>query len=147
MVGTFFFDQIPERMKALDERVAEGLGRVTKVAATAIGVKVVDMTRVDTGKARSNWRATLGFPAQGTIPPYSPGNHLGINERANASAAKIQHRAVISKFTTDPQGDSRIFITNNVHYIGILNGRDSIVPAAVQAGRVAIRGTTLLRGK
>lgn len=95
--------------------------------ATGIGATVVDTTRVDTGTARSNWRATLGAPAVGVIPPYSPGNKLGQGETANAGAAKAQQQQVISAFNID--NEAVIFITNNVPYIEKLNnGTKNIAP-------------------
>ena len=116
--------------------------------AKNIGASVVDTTRVDTGKARSNWRATLDAPATGTIPPYSPGNKLGQAETANAGSAKAQQAQVINTFNV--RKNRSIFITNNVDYIETLNnGGPRVAPGLMveqgfQTGRDTLRTARIL---
>ena len=74
------FKDIPLVMEGLTRQVHRNVNTIVRKVSKAIGDTVVDTTRVDTGKARSNWIATLNAPASAVIPPYAPGNKLGINE-------------------------------------------------------------------
>ena len=84
------FSDLPAFTDRMAKNVEDAATRIMRQLAVGIGATLVDTTRVDTGKARSNWRATLNVPATGTIPPYAPGNKLGVSEMANASGAKNQ---------------------------------------------------------
>jgi hypothetical protein len=143
------FDQLPLVTATMAKRMDTVANKLVRAASTAAGARAVETTRVDTGKARSNWRANLNSPAFGTIPPYSPGNKLGFDERANASAAKAQQRSVIRTFTV--RRHSAVHITNNVDYIGILNnggpfvGPGQMAQQAVQAAEVAIKSERILK--
>jgi hypothetical protein len=83
--------------------------------------EIVRNTPVDTGLARSNWRASVGSPLNSTIEPYKRGNRLGINETANASDAIAQARFAISS----RESGQVAYLTNNVWYIGRLNSGSS----------------------
>lgn len=145
------FDQLPNSLNMLGSRVERGATRVVKVVSTAIGATVVDTTKVDTGVARSNWRATLNAPASGTIPAYAPGNKLGSSETANANAAKSQQKQVISKFNAKKH--TGVFIVNNVHYIGALNNGSPVhapglmVEQGLQSGKLALKSLRILDTK
>lgn len=146
--GVFSFDAIPRRMEHLGVEITRGVTRLAQNVAKGIGVTVTDTTRVDTGLARSNWRATIDAPAAGVIPPYSPGNHLGISETANANAAKAQQKSVIERY--DASKRPSIFITNNVPYIGHLNNGttrrapDLMVQQGFAVGRAILQSTKVL---
>lgn len=86
-------------------------------AALNIHSLVVDETPVDTGKARSNWIATLGQPWAAVNRPFAPGVMMGKGEKANAGAVKVMAAAVIGAHAPG----TSIFITNNAPYIGLLN--------------------------
>ena len=143
MAGTFPFSALPRRMDRLGGKtIRKGVSKLVQEVAQGIGNTLVDATPVDTGLARSNWRATLSGPASGTIPAYSPGNALGLGEGANASAAKGQQNSVIKRF--DIKKHSNIFITNNIPYIGLLEAGSSgqapggMVKLALQTGRAIL---------
>jgi hypothetical protein len=142
-MGVFSFDELPRRMNKLGTSITQGVSKLAQDVAIGIGATVVDTTKVDTGKARSNWRASISAPASGTIPPYSPGNKLGIGETANAGAAKAQQKQAISRF--DASKHTSIFITNNVPYIGALNDGSSVhapgnmVELGLQTGRAILQ--------
>ena len=146
--GVFLFDEIPRRMNKLGADVTRGITKLAREVAKGIGATVVDTTRVDTGLARSNWRATIAAPASGIIPPYSAGNKLGLSETANANAAKAQQKQAIERF--DAAKHSSIFITNNVPYIGFLNdgtnvrAPDLMVQQGFQTGRAILQSTKIL---
>jgi hypothetical protein len=100
---------------------------------------VVLATPVDTGRARSNWRASNNAPISTTIAPYAPGNRLGLGEGANAAAAMAQARAAAAA----RKSGETMYITNNLPYIELLNANYSpqapsrYVEQAIQAGLVA----------
>lgn len=141
------FSALSGSMKNLNKRIERGFTRLLRQTAVGMGATMVDTTRVDTGEARSNWRASLNAPLGGTIPPYSPGNRLGQGETANADAAKAQQKQVISQFTV--KKNVSIFITNNVPHIGLLNdGTARIAPGnmveqGLQTGRAIIKSAKL----
>ena len=143
MVGTFPFSALPQRMNTLGGTITKGVSKLVQDVAIGIGATVVDTTKVDTGLARSNWRATISAPASGTIPPYAPGVRLGIGEGANASAAKAQQKQAIKRFKASKH--TSIFITNNVPYIGVLDHGDSnhvagdMVKMGLQTGRAILQ--------
>jgi hypothetical protein len=143
------FDELPLVTSAMAKRMDGVATKLVKAAARAAGQKVVETTRVDTGRARSNWRANLNGPAIGVIPPYAPGNKLGIAERANATAAMAQHRVVINSF--DVRRHQSIFISNGVRYIGLLNNGGpfispgNMIEQGVQAAKVAVQSERVLQ--
>jgi len=145
VVGTFPFSALPSRMNKLGGTITKGVSKLTQDVAKGIGATVVDTTPVDTGLARSNWRATISAPASGVIPPYSPGNKLGIGESANASAAKAQQKQAIEQFNV-AKHDS-IFITNNVPYIVALNNGSPIHAPSLMVEQGLQTGRAILQAK
>ena len=86
----------------------------TEVQATAFKKKlafqilegVVNMTPVDTGRARGNWQVTLGdVPADGELPPNKSGTRT--IQRGGAQIHQVE------------LGES-LWIHNNLPYIGVL---------------------------
>lgn len=143
------FSELPKVTNTIANRMSGAMTRLVKIASRTVGKTAVETTRVDTGKARSNWRANLNGPAVGVIPAYAPGNKLGFGERANAVSAIAQQRAVIAQFSVNR--NRSVFISNNVPYIGILNnGGNNISPGnmaqlAVQAAKVRIQNEKILK--
>ena len=127
------------RLRALQLR--DGGDKVVRTAALKVDQAVVISTPVDTGRARSNWIASIGSPAGGTVSPFSPGSKLGLGEGNNAQAAIDAARGVINS----RRFNQSIFITNNLDYIGKLNNGSSkqapknFVRKGVQAGTQAVR--------
>ncbi len=143
------FSALPGSMRNFNRRIQEGATRIARQVATGIGATVVDTTRVDTGAARSNWRASLDTPLTGIIPPYSPGNRLGQGETANAGAAKAQQQQVITRFNV--KKNTSIVITNNISYIEKLNNGTArfapglMVEQGIQTGRAIIKAIKILK--
>ena len=106
-----------KRMLSISRNVPLEANRIKKQVARAVNAAVVNGTPVDTGKARSNWIATLGSPADIVLMPYFPTSHGGIGETANASAA-IEHAELVIDGVVPGQ---TINFTNNVDYIALLN--------------------------
>jgi hypothetical protein len=126
--------------------VEEGANLIKRKVALVVDREVVLETPVDTGRARSNWIASIAAPILSDHEPYAPGAKLGKSERANAAAAMEQAQLVISAVKS---GDD-IYISNNVHYIGLLNEGSSaqapsgFVQSAVLRGVSAVRGARIL---
>lgn len=139
--------EFTRRMAKRAKEIEEGATRVVRTVALAADQAVVLGTPVDTGRARSNWLASVGAPRRDTIEPYSPGSGLGTSEGGNAQGAIAQ--AVLATATLQP-GQS-VFIANNLPYIGALNDGSSLqapagfVEAAVQAGVLAASKARLMR--
>jgi len=152
-MGTHPFEDMPRVINRRAVEAGNSLTRIVRKAATVGGAAVVDETPVDTGKARSNWVASINGPIETTIPPYSPGMKLGRSERANANAALSQHQSAITRF--DAEKHRAIHITNNVPYLTYLNtppGSSAQTPAlfvqrSVQAAIVAITGERIFKSR
>jgi hypothetical protein len=91
---------------------------VRRTAKRALKV-LVNMTPVDTGLTRSNWRVSIGSRTYATIPAYSPGRKLGMRERANANAAISEGFSVINRLRPGRGNSlgSSLYITNNTPYL------------------------------
>ena len=110
-------DNLPNVLARLERRINRTMKRTVQESALEADRVAIRETPVDTGLARSNWIATIGTPAAGVIPPYSPGMKLGKGERGNASGARGQAEQVIKGWSPE---DPSIFISNNTPYIIIL---------------------------
>lgn len=109
--------------------VSDGVTKLVKHVVPKGAAILVQETRVDTGKARSNWQGSVGAPITSVRAPYAPGMRLGYGERANAAGALSQISTALSGFNA--ARDSRFFITNNVHYIGHINYGNAYMPPAL----------------
>ncbi len=133
--------QLATRMRLRALQVADGVDKVVRTAAFKVDQAVVTATPVDTGRARSNWIASIGAPSGDTRGPHSPGSKLGRGENNNAQAAITAAKAVIDS----RRFNQAIFITNNLNYIGDLNNGSSkqapknFVRKGIQAGTQAVR--------
>lgn len=142
------FSAMPAVMNATARDVDTGTTRIMKKAMRAIGETAVRTTRVDTGRARSNWVVQIDNPFRGEVPAYAPGNNLGISEGANASAAISQQQAAIAVF--DSRRHRAMHLTNNTPYIGILNDGGPRVPPgnmvekAIQSAEISVAGEAIL---
>ena len=134
-----------QRIQRIAQDVEAASVEAMRKVALAVDAAVVLGTPVDTGRARSNWRVSIGTPVDGEIPPYKPGSHLGLGETANAAKAMEQgYRTIYLHNDT-----SDIWISNNVPYINMLEHGHSpqnsrFVRAAVQKGLYLLRDFTLL---
>ncbi len=122
------------RFDRLAKAIERGVNESVKAIAIAVDQAVVSSTRVDTGRARSNWLVSLGKSNKKSIDPYHPGSG-GSTEAANEAAALAQAQGVID---SRKLGQS-IHITNSVPYIGKLDSWDGMLSLGMQAGMVASR--------
>lgn len=112
-------EDLPKIFRRVKVSVERQFTTGVRETAKAGGRTMVSTTRVDTGKARSNYIATLDTPWLGDIPPYFPGKKLGFNEGANLNAALKQHGRIARRYSV--RKNRSIIIANSVSYIGFLN--------------------------
>lgn len=117
----------------IEGNVEKGLRKV----ALKIDSELVNSTPVDTGRARSNWLPAFDRPAEGTVPPSTPGIALA------TVAAKV------ASFDLDK--NTSIHLTNNLPYIKRLDEGSSqqqpagFVRRAITAGINGVKSVKLLR--
>lgn len=140
-------DEFARRIDAIADNIPEAVHAIVRKAALMVDQAVVVATPVDTGRAKSNWLATIGAPSSAALTEaFYPGK-WGSTRSSNEQTAISGAAAVISRYGAD---DSSIFIANNLHYIGYLNAGSS---RQAQAGyverqlalvRSMIRGSSVL---
>lgn len=134
------------KMRRLGRRVEKNSPKVARFVALAVDQAVVTATPVDTGRARSNWFASVGAPRSGVSEAYVPGSG-GSTGAANTAEAITQATAATRGLTREGQS---IYITNNLPYIGRLNqGSSAQAPAGfveqgVKAGVNKLREIKIL---
>ncbi len=94
-------------MNRLASRIELAVDSLAREIFTAIAMKVIIGTPVDTGEARGNWQSSAGFPELNTTNRLSPTGGNSIVE-----AVTVARRA---PFLTS------LFLTNNVGHIVPLN--------------------------
>lgn len=138
--------EFSKRMTLRGRKVAKGADDLTRQVAIAADQAVVSSTPVDTGRARSNWIASIGAPSSDVIEAHAPGKD-GSTEAENTQAATNQAEAVISGY----RAGEEIHISNNLPYIQALNdGSSAQAPAnfietAVQEAAHAVRSSRIVR--
>lgn len=131
------FQQFAKRMGFLAEKVGANSEKAVRKAAIAADTTVVMTTPVDTGRARANWFATVGLPANLQLDNTDP----------SGATAMSQAQAVIAGWK---RGQGSIFITNSLPYIVPLEEGSSaqapngMTQAAIQAARAELVGYRLL---
>lgn len=134
------FGEFSRRLFVHARRVTEGLSKVIRGTALVIDQVLVTTTPVDTGRARANWIATVGAPAEGADLPPDP----------TGQAALAQAQAVVGGYRLEM---GPLFISNNVPYIGALdNGHSKQAPhgmtaQALAAGRAYFEKNKVLEQK
>lgn len=150
MVSRVGSNQFTRRLKLQADKLEANMGKIVKEAATAFLEVMVLHTRVDTGKARSNWIVTTDAPNIGVIDPYFPykkhshADGLGAAEQPNAAAALAAGAYAIDSFRIGV--DTDLFITNNVPYLRYIpDGEVSdVTREAADAARQVLRTAKLL---
>lgn len=135
------------RTLQIGKKIVDNVNDVKIEAAFAFFDRVVDTTPVHTGKAVSNWKLGLNFAPKMQRPALVPGKH-GSTAGANREAVKQEALDVVVR----AKEGHVIYVTNNVPYIGLLNGgRSDQAPAgfieeAEGAAQEVIRRARLLKG-
>ena len=95
-------------------KIAEQTNATLDEAARAITISlfngVINDTRVDTGRLRGNWQASIGQPEQGTIERLDP----------NGTQATAQVESTV-------QSGAVNYLTNNLPYAEVWEQRDGMV--------------------
>jgi hypothetical protein len=111
------------------EEIDAFVERQVRYIALSILEGVVEMTPVDTGRARSNWHVSLNAPNLATKEPYAPGVK-GSTGKQNAGAAVEAGAVTIS----DAPAYGSIWISNGLPYIGKLeSGHSGQAPSGMVA--------------
>ena len=148
MVSRVGSNQFTRRLRLRADRFEANAQTMVQDAAKAALEVLVLGTRVDTGKARSNWIATRESPYSGDIEAYemykknSKGAGQGMAESANAVAALANGYAVIEDFRI--MRDPDLFITNNVRYLRYIPGIGPLTQEASNAAKDVLRTAKLL---
>lgn len=105
------------RIRTRAAKVSKNTDGLVRKVILAVDQAVVLATPVDTGRARANWRPSLGAMDTSTLPePSNPGT--GLNEALSAG------EAVAARY----QGGNKspiVHITNSLPYIQYLNDGSS----------------------
>lgn len=134
-----------KRMQEVSSQVEENSKRLVRRVAIAVHMAVVQDTPVKTGRARANWRANIGSPAEGIYyyPRPKPASPEGAAEEAISQGISEILGSTLDYGTA-------IHITNNLPYIRRLNdGYSKQAPAgfverAVVEARIIIDKSDLI---
>lgn len=141
-------NQFTRRLALRADQFEKNAEQMIKDAATAAIEILVYGTRVDTGRARSNWIVTKDAVYVGSIDPYYPypkgskADGQGIGERQNAASALAAAVSTIDSFSIDTDPD--LFITNNVRYLRYIPETSALTGEAAEAARAVLRTAKLL---
>ena len=135
--------QFNRNMRRRAEKLTRNVDVAIKQVAKSVTAEVIDGTPVDTGRARSNWQASIDARNEIVIQPYAPGRRLGRGEGANKGAAIATANAVIDRRKTE----EKLFIQNNVPYIRLLNAGSSQQAPDMFVQMAVLRGIRLLNGR
>jgi hypothetical protein len=120
---------VPEKSLQLQKRVAflvlgayfvstemgrDSRGRYTRVPQVVAVAGLLQLTPVDSGRARGNYQLTYGSPATGILEDFPTGTSTG-----SAPTSDENMRAMKALSRARPYG--RMFIVNNLPYIVVLN--------------------------
>jgi hypothetical protein len=110
------------RIRTRAGRVNKNTDNLVKKVILAVDQAVVLATPVDTGRARANWRPSIGAMVTSTLPePKSPGEGL---RTAIAAGEDIANKYI------GGNNSPHVHITNNLPYIQYLNqGSSKQAPA------------------
>lgn len=107
---------LAKEMRAAAKAVDKDASDAACEVAMAIVTDLAHRTPVDTSKALSNWRVSLGQPGALAVPPHVPGQH-GSTQDASAAATIAAAKAVLA----NKKPGQVIWISNVLPYIRRLN--------------------------
>lgn len=139
--------QFSKNIRRRGRQVENSASELVRSMAKRTLRSLVQNTKADTGKARSNWRVGLGAAPTAVIEPYAPypkgskANGRGAAETANAAAAISAGNARINsvKGVAGVGLKTAIYIANNVPYLdkALLPGA---VEISIREAQVVVRG-------
>ena len=135
-----------KNLKRRGGEITKNAAKLVRQAALRCDQVVVLETKVDTGRARAGWVASINAPV---FHDAGQGRSSGFSE-VQPNATKLSLIAAEVSIAAYNPGDSAIFISNVVPYIGYLNfGSDVHEPGemmlhGVLAAAAVIKGGRLL---
>ena len=122
-------ERLAIEMDNLKKKIEVAVNKETQEVAIVVLETLVKTTRVDTSKALSNWLVSIGSPPSFIINARVPGIAGSTRDASEKSTIdegtyKIRTRKI----------KQDINIGNNLPYIDMLNGKDSMEARAIQAG-------------
>lgn len=121
-------------LRALADRITNGVARQKRAAASETLRALIETTPVDTGRAKGNWLVGINAP---------PTSYLAAGQGNPAAGFSVIQAAGRSDV---------IYLVNNAPYIGALNrGRSpqaqaGFIEAAVERGRIVARNVKITGG-
>lgn len=94
-------------------KTGQNMQQVKRVVFFQLAESIVQLTPVDTGRAKGNWQPSKGEFKSGTIASEFPGSVVG-------SASDSAGRSVmdgVKAITSDTKGDETLCLVNNLPYI------------------------------
>lgn len=114
-------NQLSADLKSFQKELRKAANESAKGLAVQTVRILASSTRVDTSRALSNWRATVGFPATKEIEPYFMG------ESGSTREASVGATIEAAKFSVrNKKLGQNVFITNNVDYMDYLANGPSL---------------------
>jgi hypothetical protein len=105
-------------MNSYAVRIPKNVNKVIQKVALVIDTSLVINTPIDTGKAKSNWVASLNSPAKSVRDSYVPGKKRS-TESAVIQAALEQAHSIVTGYDST-KGDT-IYLSNSADHIVPLN--------------------------
>lgn len=136
--------EFSRRMRRRGRQVEDGSNRIIRQVGVVVARNLALETPVDTGRARSNWIVSIGYPSRSEIEAYAPGENLGRGETSNFRGVLSQAKSEVD--TRKPEQD--IYISNNLPYIKPLNeGSSAQAPAGFVQLAIERAARAVRRGK
>ena len=117
--------KIAVRLKQIENLTKERVSQVQRKVFFELSKQIINMTPVDTGRARANW--------QGNVNGFKPGEvKLQQNQRLGREAsASVAEASVLAAMAVHDHGDS-LNLGNNLEYIEFLDkGSSTQAPAGI----------------
>ena len=121
---------LAKQMDGLKKQIPSQVNKATQSVAIWTIRAAIRSTRVDTGKAVSNWRVSIGEPENSDDGAYIPGK-AGSTASQNRAIVRTNATAEIRKRKLGQD----IYISNGVKYIFKLDSMDQMGRLAEQAGK------------
>lgn len=124
-----------DMMKLTDETTRR-IVEVVKAGADSLISDVESGNPVDSGWSRASWQVSVSGPGTGVYSfgagRFTPAGQHSPKGNKPPKGAAIPSPASTRKVLKGYKPGDRVFLTNNVPYIGILEGKHGFVKAAVQ---------------
>lgn len=136
-------EQFGKRMLVISKKVDENADELVRKVAMAVDTTVVMATPVDTGRARSNWRVSIGsLPDHSTHEAYQEGKGQS-TAQANAQAQMKYAEGKIKGYRGGVN-NPYIFISNNLPYIKRLNNGWSAQAPSAFVEKAVLNGVKMI---